>query len=120
MNRNIGKNLIRSIVLVLLVVAIGSCTVMVSTPSYIRISNVSNTFTLGHIYITPHNSSVWGSDLLSPNVLLSGESITFQVDAGQYDVMVTDTTPYDAYAYDVAVASGATVILYFDGVNLAP
>jgi uncharacterized repeat protein (TIGR02543 family) len=90
------------------------------SPSYIRISNTSGIYTLAHVYITMHSSSSWGGDLLSPAVVTPGNFIDFQVGVGNYDVWVTDTTPYDAYAYNVAVAAGTVAVLYFNGTTLAP
>src|SRR5690349_3490082 len=120
MNRSIGKYLVRSLLLGALIVAIGSCSIQVTVPSDLRVTNSSSTYTLAHVYITQHSSSVWGPDQLSPNVLLPGESAKWSVDPGSYDVWVTDTTPYDAYAFGITVSSSSTTTLYFDGVNLAP
>ena len=120
MNLSIRKHLARSLILGLLVLALGTCSIVVTTPSYIRISNASSIYTLAHVYIAAHVSSVWGSDKLYPNVLTPGSSASFQVNPGYYDVLVTDTTPWDAYAYNVEAASGTVANLYFDGIDLAP
>jgi hypothetical protein len=121
MNRKIRNRLIRGLILGLLVLAIGACTISISQ-SYIRVANTSSVYTLAHVYITPHSSTSWGSDLLSPAVLTPGSSGDFQLSAGNYDVWVTDTTqpPYDAYAYSVAVGAGSTSVVYFNGTTLAP
>ena len=119
MKKNL-KRIVVSLVVVIVVLAIGACSVTVSGPSSIRISNTSGIYTLGHVNITDHNSTNWGSDLLAPGVITPGTAVRFEVNPGYYDVWVTDTTlpPYDAYAYDVQVTSGNTTTLSFNGATL--
>jgi hypothetical protein len=117
LKRNL-KRIVASLIVVIAILAVGSCSVTFSGPSYIRISNTSGTYTLAHLNITTHNSSSWGSDLLAPGVITPGTALSVQVDPGYYDVWVTDTTPFDAYAYDVRVTEGNTTTLHFNGATL--
>jgi hypothetical protein len=119
MKRNFRRRIFLFLAVGLLILGIGSCSVTVSGSSSIRVSNTSGTFTLSHLYITPHSSSNWGNDLLSPGVISPGNSATFGVDPGVYDVRVIDTTPYTATAINVYVNSGNTITLYFNGTTLS-
>ena len=112
------KRIFASLNVVIAILAVGSCSVSFSGPSAIRISNTSGSYTIGHVNITTHNSSSWGSDLLAPGVITPGGAVSFELDPGYYDVWVTDTTPYDAYAYDVRVSDGSTTTLHFNGTTL--
>jgi len=116
--KNRMKYLVVGLLVGLAIISIGSCTL--PSPSYIRISNISGVYTIAHVNITGHNSGTWGSDLLTPDVITPGSSMSFGVNPGNVDVWITDTTPYDIYAYGVAVTPGYTTTLYFDGTTLAP
>jgi hypothetical protein len=104
----------------LLAFALGSCTIVVTSPSYIEISNISGIYVLAHVYITPHNGASWGYDLLAPSVVYPGEYVLFEVEPGNYDILVTDTTPYNASQSNVLARAGYTTVSYFDGVYLTP
>ena len=116
MKRSLLRRIFLSLIVVGAVVAIGSCTL--SGPSGIDIANISSTYTLAHVYITNHSSASWGSDWLSPDVIVPGGSASFDHSPGFYDVSAIDTTPYTVYAYSVQVRSGKTVTLFFNGTTL--
>jgi hypothetical protein len=116
MKRNLRRRIFFGLIVAAAIVAIGSCSI--PGPSFIRISNTSLSFTLSHVNITGHSSTNWGSDLLTPGVITPGNAQEFEVNPGFYDVWVTDTTPYDAYAYDVQVTQGGTTTLIFNGATL--
>jgi hypothetical protein len=120
MKRNFTRRIFLLLAVGLLILALGSCTVNISGGgSAIRVSNNSS-YTIAHVYITDHNSSVWGVDLLYPSAIGPGGSVDFQVNPGNYDVQVIDTTlpPYAAIAYNVLVTNGNTTTLYFNGATL--
>jgi V8-like Glu-specific endopeptidase len=116
MKRNYRKHLLACLAVALMIFAVGSCTLSITS---IQISN-NSVYTLAHVYITGHNNPSWGGDLLYPGVITAGSSHIYDVSPGYYDVMVTDTTtiPYSAFAYNVGVSSGSTTPLTFDGNNL--
>ena len=116
MKRSLRRRIFIGLIVAAAILAIGSCTI--SGPSYIRISNTSGSYTLAHVNITGHSSSNWGSDLLTPGVITPGNAQEFQTNPGFYDVWVTDTTPYDVYAYDIQVTAGNTTTLNFNGTTL--
>jgi hypothetical protein len=102
-------------------IALGSCAVILAPPSYIQISNTSNSYTLSHVYITPSsNLQSWGSDLLAPDYIFAGGSTVFAVSPGTYDIEVFDTTNYSVVQYNVVVSAGSTTTSYFNGTTLAP
>lgn len=118
MKGNLKKRLVVSVIVLTAILAIGSCTVSVSGPSYIRISNTSPTYSITHANIVNHNSGTWGNNLLAPYVISPFSAANFEVNPGFYDVWVTDNTypiAFNWYVYDVQVTSGNTTTLYYTG-----
>jgi hypothetical protein len=121
MNRRIRKHLVRGLLLGALILAIGSCSVIVTIPSYIRISNTS-IYTITSVYITPANAA-WGNDQLAPSQIAPGQSARWSLNPGTYDVKAYDNSGLAAVPETdgVVVSSSTTVTLYYDGTNpLAP
>lgn len=119
MKRNFRKHLVVCLIVGLLIFTIGSCTVNISGSSAIKISNISGTYTLAQVYITGPGAA-WGNDLLAPDVITPGNSRSFEVSPGSYDVRVYDTTNYfPPDALNIRVNSGGTTTLYFNGSTLS-
>jgi hypothetical protein len=116
MKRSLVKRIFAILIVVCAIVAIGSCSIAGS--SIIEVANTSSIYTIAHVYITRHSSTIWGNDWLSPDVIVPGSSALFDVSPGLYDVSVVDTTPYTAFVYSVEARDGDTVTLFFNGVTL--
>jgi hypothetical protein len=119
MKRNLIKTVFFTLVVLAAVLAIGSCSISITGASYIRIANISGSYTLSNVNITGHNNLSWGPELLAPAHIAPGNSGDFQANAGLYDIWVTDTLGVDAKLYGVQVTSGDTTTVYYDGFTLA-
>lgn len=70
---------------------------------HVKITNNSK-WDIDHIYITPINSTTWGSDLLGGDeVMIPGESIDIIADCDVYDVKIIDQDGITCVLEDVII-----------------
>lgn len=77
-----------------------SCIIVADDDSTVTVSNESS-YTIIEINLTPSYSDTWGPDLLGPDVLYPGESLTIDyVDCGAYDMRIVDHTGVECTFWD--------------------
>jgi len=79
-----------------------------SSSATIRITNGLERYTIRYVYISPDASGSWGDDKLGSDVLIAGQSRSWTVDPGVYDLRVKDEDGDTYTRNDIRVGSGET------------
>ena len=110
--------LVLAVVLAILL-SIASCLIVVEDrDGHIEIFNDTTTYEIRIVYIRESGTINWGSDWLGSDIIEPGETVTFDVDPGTYDVQVIDDWSDSYQESDVYVSAGITVTLIYDGFSL--
>ena len=85
---------------------------------------VNNTgYVIYYICVSPSDSDDWGEDLLEDNVLLEGETFTYQLPqplsrVSVYDIMLEDEDGDLYYKWEVNVTNNSRIVFTFDDIEL--
>jgi hypothetical protein len=108
--RNLG-----SLLSVLLMALTLSCYVSTgdrySPEGSLQVFNDGNS-TMDQLFVTPSSSSTWGTEQLTPRVLVPGDSITLtRLNPGYYDVLADFTDGSSDQVFDVLIQDGVKTTL---------
>jgi hypothetical protein len=84
------------------------------TSGAVRITN-SYSYSIYYIYLSPSNSSQWGTDQLRNRIVSVGASFTItNIPAGRYDLKAVASNGATAYVWDFRVTGGGTMQITID------